>query len=304
MIDKSRPVRVSVIVLTYNSADYIEKCLQSLAESRRLPEEIIIADNASADGTIPLTRQIASESSLAIQIVELGRNLGCAGGNNAGVRNSTGEVLIFLNPDTEVTPSLIGELIDPILQDPKTAVTGAKIYYPGTRKLQHAGGFIHPNGMTEHFGAGEEDIGQFDEQREVHYVTGAGFAVRRDVFQELGGFDEDYFPAYFEETDLCMRARKAGYRVLYVPSAVLYHHESVSLQAHSPAFLRLYYRMRIRFCLKNFGPRYFFRHWLPFEWYWMRRSPEYRGSRKMQLRAYREGLTWLIRKKLGLGKNV
>ena len=287
---------VSIVILTYRSAQYVGQCLRSIAGLEYSPLEIVVADNASTDGSLDVALQAAHDCGLDIKTVPLSRNLGCAGGNNAGWRASAGQIVVFLNPDTEVTPSLVGALVKPLLQDSSIGVTGAKIYYPNSRTMQHAGARICPNGMSNHFGAGEEDRGQYDEVRDVDYVTGAGFAVRRSLLEELDGFDEDYFPAYFEETDFCTRARKQGWRVLYVPTAVFYHHESVSLTVNSPAFHRLYQRMRIRYCIKNFTLRDWVRRFLPFEYWWMRHEPHARGHRREQFRAYAEGAWWLLGK--------
>ena len=258
-----QPGTVSVVVLTFNSADYIGPCLASLAAQTQRDIELVIVDNASSDSTLERTRSAASKHGLSPRIVALGANAGCAGGNNEGWRAARGSIVVFLNPDTEAAPGFVAELVAPLQgrhdEVPLVGITGARILYPGTRTLQHAGGTIMPNGMTNHIGAGETDEGQYSEARDVDYVTGAGFAVRRDLLEQLGGFDEDYYPAYFEEVDLCTRARRLGRRVQYVPSALLYHHESVSLEADSPAFRRLYQRMRIRYCLKNFGVRWWLR---------------------------------------------
>ena len=291
---KTNPPLASVVVLTYNSARFIGPCLASLARMTSAPVEIIVVDNHSADGSAAAARTAAAEVSLEIRLIELRQNRGCAGGNNAGWRAARGEFVVFLNPDTEVTPSFVDALVAPMWTDASIGITGAKIYYPGTRTIQHAGGIIHPNAMTNHYGAGEEDIGQHDKLRDCAYVTGAGFAVRRSVLERLGGFDEDYYPAYFEETDLCSRVQRAGLRVVYVPGAVLYHHESVSLVVNSPRFRRLYQRMRILYCLKNFSVR----NWVQFvrfERWWMMHEPAARGHRLEQVRAYAEALLWFMR---------
>ncbi len=293
--------RVSVVILCYNSAGYIAPCLRSVARLEHRPLEVVVADNASRDGSADAARRAARECGLEIRLLPLDRNLGCGGGNNAGWRASRGEVIVFLNPDTEVTPGFVTELLRPMTEDPAIAVTGAKIYYPGTRTLQHAGAKIHPNGMTGHYGSGQEDRGEWDEPRDVDYVTGAGFAVRRDVLERVGGYDEDYFPAYFEESDLCTRIRRAGWRVRYAPAAVLFHHESVSLTVNSPGFHRLYQRMRIRYLIKNYTLRDWLGRFLPFEARWMLRCPEARGHRLEQFRAYAEGLAWWIGKKIRRG---
>ncbi|MCX7019590.1 MAG: glycosyltransferase family 2 protein [Candidatus Sumerlaeota bacterium] len=286
---------VSVVILMYNSARYIGPCLRSLARQDAGPLEIVIVDNASADDSLEAAGIAARDAAAAARLLPLRENRGCAGGNNAGWCASRGNFIVFLNPDTEASRGFIRAITAPMLDDSRTAVTGARIYYPGTRILQHAGGIIYPNAMTNHHGAGEEDTGGYGARRDADYVTGAGFAVRRAALEMLGGFDEDYYPAYYEETDLCTRARRAGWRVIYTPDAVLYHHESVSLIANSPGFRRLYQRMRILYCLKNFSARDWLRGFLPFELWWMRHEPAARGHRREQLRAYREGFAWWLK---------
>jgi GT2 family glycosyltransferase len=290
---------VSIVILTYGSTAFIGPCLRSVARSTWSPLEIVIADNASADQSLEIARKTADELQLHVHFIPLQRNLGCAGGNNAGWRASKGEVLIFLNPDTELAPNFVTELVRPLLADSSIGITGAKMYYPDSRILQHAGGIVFPNGMTSHIGMGEEDRGQFDERTDVDYVTGAGFAIRRELIEQLGGFDEEYYPAYYEEVDLCMRTRKSGKRVVYVPSAVMTHHESVSLGSDSPALRLLYPRMRIRFCLKNYSVLDLVRHFVPYELHWLIHEPQARGYRVEQFLAYAANWKYLLRKLLG-----
>jgi GT2 family glycosyltransferase len=293
---------VSIVILSYNSAEYIGACLSSLAHSEYRNMECIVVDNASRDRSAEVAHGYEGKLPFSLRVVSLELNLGCAGGNNAGWRMASGEILLFLNPDTEITPSFVSALVGAFESDSRVGIAGAKIYYPGTHRLQHAGAFILPNGMTNHFGAGEEDSGRYDYARDVDYVTGAGFAIRASLMHRLNGFDEDYFPAYFEEVDLCTRARKAGYLVRYVPGAVLYHHESVSLVANSPGFRRLYQRMRVRYCLKNYSSAEMLKKFVPFEAKWMLRQKQARGQRLEQFRAYAENFGWLVRKLVRRGR--
>jgi GT2 family glycosyltransferase len=290
---------VSIVILSYNSRGFIGPCLRSVAALEWAPIEVVIPDNASSDDSPRIAREAAEAERMDVSVIPLPENLGCAGGNNAGWRATRGRFVVFLNPDTEVTPAFVTELVRPMLADPAIAVTGAKIFYPGGRTLQHAGAFMYPNGMTDHYGAGCEDTGEFDTPRDVDYVTGAGFAIRRAALEQAGGFDEDYYPAYFEESDLCTRIRRAGWRVVYIPTAVLVHHESVSLTANSPGFHRMYQRMRIRFCLKNLSLKDWLTRFIPFEAWWLLREPIAKGHRLEQFRAYAEGAQWWVRKKLG-----
>lgn len=284
--------RVSVIVLTYNSAPFILRCLESLSCQSYPPFETIVVENHSTDDTIERIQQ----STFHPLLIQNATNRGCAGGNNDGWHQSHGEIVVFLNPDTEVTPDWLRSLVAPF-HDPMVAITGCKIYYPNSHILQHAGGILYPNAMSDHYGNQQEDTGQYDTQREVDYITGAAFAVRRSFLESVEGFDEDYSPAYYEETDLCYKARKQGLKVLYVPSAVVYHHESPALRRCSPAFYRTYYRSRIRFLLKNYSLRDWLTRFLPFElkWFFMRES---RGTRLIQFWAYWNGLKFWLGKRL------
>ncbi len=286
---------VAIVILLYQSADYIGPCLESVAHLKPGPDELIIVDNASTDRSIERAREVCERLGLNARFIALERNLGCCGGNNVGWRAAASDAVIFLNPDTEVTPGFVGELRRALVDHPRAGIVGCKIYYPHGRRLQHAGACILANGRTEHFGAGEEDRGQFDEVRECDYVTGAGFIVRREVLEALGGFDEDFFPAYFEEVDLCTRARRSGWQVLYWPHAVMIHHESVSLGVESERFLCLYHRMRLRYCVKHFRLGQWLRGFLREEWRTLRRVPPL--HRRAILAAWRDGLVWALRRK-------
>jgi len=292
-VTKNKNPLVSIVILTWNSANFIETCLESLSWQTYRPFEVIVADNASKDGTLKKAKE-CPQCGIVKKFLANERNLGCAGGNNVGWRASSGEIVVILNPDTVVEKTWLEELAGALQSDPEAAVAGCKIYYPNSHILQHAGGKIHPNGMTTHLGNGEEDKGQYDELRTVDYVTGAALAVKRKILEEIGGFDEDYDPAYFEETDFCYKVRKKGCKVIYVPKSVLYHYESPGLTKNSPRFYEMYYKMRFRFVLKNFSVKDLLFRFLPFELKWMLFEPAARGFRLMQLRAYLHGLKFVL----------
>lgn len=275
---------VTIIILAYNNRAFVDACLEAVSRQNWPALEVVFVDNASADGSAEEARQVMARLGLSGEVLALDENLGCAGGNNAGWKQARGEVVLFLNPDTEMEFDCVAELVQPLLEHEAFGMTGAKMYFPGGRIIQHAGGIVHPNGMTNHYGAGEEDRGQCDEIKDVAYVTGAALAIRRAVMEELGGFDEDFFPAYYEEVDLCLRARRRGYRCVYIPTAVLVHHESVSVGQNSTALHRLFPRMRIRYLLKNLTLRQLVGWAVPFEYRWMRYEPAAKGYRWYQVR--------------------
>ena len=170
---------ISLVILCYNSRDYVGPCLESVARSTCVPSDIVIVDNASADNSMREATDTAARLGIRVTPVALADNRGCAGGNNAGWHASRNPLVVFLNPDTTVQPGFFTAITQPLRCDARIGIVGAKIYYPDSRRLQHAGGYIRPNAMTRHYGVWQEDTGQFDLPRETDYVTGAGFAARR-----------------------------------------------------------------------------------------------------------------------------
>lgn len=258
---------VSVVIVLYNSAEYIEPCLESLSRSEGVTLEIVLVDNASSDSSSLLARRCLNRLGMTGCISMMGRNKGFAAACNAGARAASGEVILFLNPDTEVYGDMIGELVR-AFTDGSLGVCGCKVYYPDRKTLQHAGGWMRDNGLTMHYGVGEEDAGAYDEPRDCFYVTGCALAVRGDVFERSGGLDEGYYPAYFEEADLCLNVRRLGYRVTYVPEARVVHHESVSTGKFTRRYYYLYHKNRLRFLIKNFSLRFLRDRTVPMEREW------------------------------------
>jgi GT2 family glycosyltransferase len=260
---------VSVIIVLFNSADYIAPSLESLAATSYPHLEVILVDNGSDDGSLGKAREVASRCGLHTLASDLGHNRGFATANDEAFALSSGEIILLLNPDTELYPDTLTALVEAFDSDDSIGIAGCKLYHPDRKTLQHAGGFVRDNGLTMHYGADEPDEGQFDEMRDVPYVTGAALAIRRDVFVEAGLLDPGYYPAYFEETDLCLAVRRLGYRVVYVPSARLVHHESTTTTKYSEQFLYLYHRNRVRYLLKNYSWRFLLERALPFEQRWL-----------------------------------
>ncbi len=222
--------------------------------------EVIIVDNASPTPVADLHERFPRARFLTLR-----ENLGFAGGNLVALRHARGTHLALLNPDAIPSPTWLSEILEP-LSNPEIGVVGSKILYPGTSVLQHAGGILFPNGRSEHRGRGELDRGQFDAPCDVDYVCGAALAVRRDVIDRVGFLSPAYFPAYYEETELCVRARRAGFRVTYAPKAVVQHHERVASGGErTAAYLQHYHQNRLRFVLRNYSARDLVRRFLPWE---------------------------------------
>jgi GT2 family glycosyltransferase len=258
----------SIIIVEYRTADYIGECLASLEASELARDrfEVIVVDN---DSPTPIGH--LRERFPHVRWVKSRRNLGFAGGCALGLERAGAPIVVTVNPDCVVSPDWLTRMLE-AFEDPRAGVVGCKILYPGTRILQHAGGKVFANGRSEHRGRDEQDHGQYDQTREVDYVCGAAIAVRRATIDDVGFLSPAYFPAYYEETELCVRARRAGWKVLYTPHAVVEHHESVaSGGAMSETFLQRYHESRMRFIYRNTGPKELLSEFLPAEIAWVSR---------------------------------
>ena len=214
--------RASVIVVNYNGRRHLKPCLRSLLRS--LPQryvqetELILVDNGSTDGSADTVAQNFPQ----VQVIHSEKNRGFGWGNNVGARRARGEYLVFLNPDTIVEPGWLEALIAALESDPQCGLATSRILLlDDPRRINTCGNDVHCTGLTLCRGMGK-DRAAFPDQTEVGAVSGAAFAVRRQVFETLEGFDETFF-LYVEDTDLSWRARLAGYQCLYVPRSVVYH---------------------------------------------------------------------------------
>ncbi|MBI5305254.1 MAG: glycosyltransferase family 2 protein [Chloroflexi bacterium] len=243
-------MRFSVVVLVWNGARFLDACLRALLD-QDASAEIVVVDNASTDDSVSIVQKFVPR----VCLVRNDHNLGFAGGNNIGIRATTGEIVVLLNQDTAVKPGWLRAIAD-TFADPGIGIVGCKALYPDGRGIQHAGGVVQPaTAWTHHIGWGEQDQGQYDTLTEPDYVTGAAFGIRRQVLERLGGLDEKFHPAFYEEVDCCYRARRAGFRVVYQPRAVLDHYETATLPAASHARVLAYHRNRVRFVLRHWNAR-------------------------------------------------
>lgn len=243
----------SIIVINWNAATFLPSCLEALLAEVGDRDEVLVVDNNSTDESVGLVRS----GFPSVKLICNNHNLGYAGGANVGLRTARGNMLILLNPDVQVQRGWLTVLKD-AFRDRRVGVVGCKLLYPGGDVIQHAGGTIDwPTALPDHHGYRERDEGQWDQPREVDYVTGAALALRRDILDRVGFFDADFYPAYFEEVDFCTRVREANYRVLYVPGAVAIHFEHASLGAQSYRYYSLFHRNRLRFVLKHVAPEQF-----------------------------------------------
>ena len=213
--------RVSICIVNYNGRKYLHDCFESIYRMDYPKEkiEVILADNASMDGSVDFVKDNYPE----VRILILEKNYGFAKANNLCAEIANGEYLVFLNNDTVVMPNWIRNLVALLSLDDSVGVVGSKLMLMGqSGKINSAGGNII-------FSGGGYDIGFLDNDSEGYnssayrgYVCGASMMVRRNEFIDIGMFDEDYF-MYCEDVGLCWRYWLFGKKVMYIPESVVYH---------------------------------------------------------------------------------
>lgn len=229
--------QVSIIVVNYNGGEQVLDCLHSLEADGCEGREIIVVDNASCDGSPALIKHIFPN----VRLLHSATNLGYGGGNNLGARYAQGSYIAFLNPDILVKSGWLEALRRALDADPGAGMATACILLkdrPDT--INTCGNDVHISGLTLCRGMGQLRQA-FDSPSEVAAVSGAAFMIRRDIFYLLGGFDDSYF-LYMEDTDLSMRARLEGWRILYVPDSLVYHDYKLCFGSH-----KIYYQERNRY---------------------------------------------------------
>jgi GT2 family glycosyltransferase len=221
-------------------------------------------------------------------LMRSGSNLGFGGGNNLGFAHSHGDIVLILNPDVRLRPDALRAFANAFAADRTLGIAGAKLLYPDGQTLQHAGGIVdYPLATTRHLGYGEPDRGQYDESADVPFVTGAALALRREVALSTGLFDAAFYPVYYEDADLCVRARAAGWRVAYLPAAVGLHRSSATLDPSSETYFRFLHASRLRFVLKHYTTQQILADFLPAEAERLRREMP-AADRLAARRVYRE----------------
>lgn len=260
---------VALIIVAFNHAEHLPATLQAVRELRYEHSPMILLVDNGDGSSAAVARTYAG-----VEVLEPGRNLGFAGGCNLAVAHTDAEVVVLINPDLQPQAAFLEQIVAP-LADPHVGVVGARLLYPDRQTIQHAGGFLRqPLLLSDHFGYGLRATGQLDTARDVEFVTGAAMALRRATWQALDGLDESFYPAYYEEVDLCLRARQRGLLVRYAPGAVALHQEAAGLGRRSPTYYRLYHRNRLRLLFKHQPDDWLLQRWLPAELAHLRTTAE------------------------------
>jgi GT2 family glycosyltransferase len=246
--------RVAVVILNWNGKKFLEKFLPDVMKHSSADADIIVADNASSDGSV----QFLQDHYPQIRIIQNPVNGGFAKGYNDALAQVDNEYYVLLNSDIEVTTNWISPVIAMMDADRRIAACQPKLLgFDNRSHFEYAGA---AGGVIDHYGYPfcrgrifqevEEDKGQYDQETEVFWATGACMFVRAEMFHRFGGFDNDFF-AHMEEIDLCWRLKNAGYRIMFCPGSVVYHVGGGTLPKKSSLKTYLNFRNNLTLLFKN-----------------------------------------------------
>jgi GT2 family glycosyltransferase len=240
-------LKLSIIIVNYQSEKYLAKCISSIQEKVLAVEyEIIVVNNDKA---------LEAELPKDTRLINTEKNIGFGAACNLGARSAQGEILCFLNPDTEIVSSNFSGVLYEFAKDNKLAIIGPKLISED-RKIQEwiAGKEITIwSTLMNNFGyKRDQKIWESESPVECAWVSGAAMFIKKDIFQKLGGFDEKFF-MYFEDIDLCQRARQLGYKILYFPNFQIKHFGGKSF-ADKKKQKKYYHTSQCRYFKKQFLP--------------------------------------------------
>jgi GT2 family glycosyltransferase len=241
---------LAIILVNWNGSADTVRCLKSIHSSDFTDYVTIVVDNGSS------AEQLAAlqECEVDFVLIETGENLGYTGGNNVGIRYAQEreiKYVLLLNNDTIIESSALTNLITSADAEPNVGIFSPKIlFYPQSTLIWSAGTYLNRWLLMGYLtGYKEEDKGQFNQAKELDYVTGCAMLIRVSVINDIGLLSDDYF-AVCEDLDFCLRAQEAGYRVKYIPSASVWHVESASSGGvDAPQYV--YYQTRNYFLFHN-----------------------------------------------------
>ncbi len=242
---------VSIIIPNYNGREYLENCFSSLAKLNYSNYEIILVDNDSKDGSIKFTKDNYPQ----IKVIHNKKNLGFAEANNIGYYEAKGDYILFLNNDIVVNPNFLTVLVEEIEKEKYIGGVQPKILQMNNhKKLDCVGGFLTSTGALYHFGYGKNaDSPKYNQRLLIFSMKGAAMLFKREVLEKVGLFDKSFF-AYFEETDLCHRIWLAGYKIFYVPRAIIYHKGGGTSGKMNSSYIQFNsFKNRINSYIKNLG---------------------------------------------------
>lgn len=246
--------RISVIIPNWNGAHHLPGCLDSLRAQLLHDFEIIVVDNASTDDSHTVLARYPE-----VRVLPLEHNRGFTGACNAGFEIAQGEIVVLLNNDTETDPRWLAEVAVAFDAHPDVGLIASKMLLFDRRNTFHtAGDYITPDGLPHNRGVWDQDVGQYDHPAYVFSACGGSAAYRRRMLDEVGLLDDDFFFS-LEDVDLAWRAQLAGWRCLFLPTAVVYH----KLKASGGGVTASFYdgRNRLWVLAKNYPVDLWRVHW-------------------------------------------
>lgn len=255
---------LSVIIVNWNTRDLLRRCLQSLYENASVTEtEIIVIDNASSDGSVEMVR----DELPGVGLIANSDNRGYAEGNNIGFEAAKGDLLLLLNPDTEIKSGAIDAMIECMGHHPDAAAVAGKLVYPDGRAQSSCRGFPEPRSImfdylrlsrlfpeSRLFGAYRMTWFDYASEAEVDQPMASCMLVPRKALDDIGVFDPD-FPIFFNDVDWCYRAKQMGWKIFFTPDAEIVHHVGGSTRQVKPAMVRESHISLKRFYEKHYRKR-------------------------------------------------
>jgi len=238
----------AVVVPNWNGAELLADCLESLRSLRGVPGsvEVVVVDNASTDTSLEILARFPE-----VTVLRQSENLGFAAGSNVGIRATGAPFVALLNNDATVEPNWLAALLAALDAHPEAGAATSKVVAAGRPTvLDNVGHVVYADGLTRGRGRLEEDVGQYQEIEEVFGFSGCAALLRRQMLDDVGLFDEDFF-AYCEDADLSFRARLRGWSCLYVPGAVAHHRFSATSGSFTARKGYLVERNRFWLAVKN-----------------------------------------------------
>ena len=240
-------LKVSVVIVNWNGRHLLPACLAALKSCRPGPDQVIVVDNGSEDGSVAYLEACDWPP---LQTLFLPSNTGFSGGNNAALPLVTGDIVALLNNDAEVAPAWIGSVL-PLFEDPQLGMVASKVLKHGNpAEIDKAGHLMFPDGLNRGRGTGRP-ADDFSLVEEVLWPDGCAGFYRKTMIEEIGFLDGDFF-LYGEDAELGMRARWAGYRCLFQPHSLVYHRQSASLGKFAPQKVYYVERNRLWLLIKTF----------------------------------------------------
>jgi len=249
--------KIAIIVLNWNNYKDTKECLLSLQKVCYSPLDIIIVDNGSQDASGARLKEEFPVHTFLFS----GSNLGFTGGNNLGIRYALehgADNVLLLNNDTVVSPNFLNILVAHGKKDSLVGISGPKIYYYNEpQRIWSTGGYFKKlKGSMSTLGYNKIDRGEYADVAEADFISGCAIMIRKDVIQKVGFLDEMFF-CYAEEVDFCMRAKRHGFKVVFIPDSVIWHKVSRTFGgALSPKYLYFRSRNRLLLVYKHFGKIY------------------------------------------------